>query len=679
MTTTISTAPPTPAGPDCTVPRDHHGHWLAFAILLAGTAVLYLWNLDINGWANDYYAAAVQAMAQNWTAFLFGSLDPGNVITIDKPPASLWVMALSVRLFGLSPWSVLVPQALMGVVSVALLYAGIRRVAGPVAALVGGAMFALTPVAVLMFRFNNPDALLVLLLVAAAYATLRAVERAGTRWLALAGGLIGLAFLTKMAQAFLVLPALTLTYLVAARTSLLRRVWQLLLANITMIVSGGWWYALVELWPADRRPYIGGSRTNSVVELAVGYNGLQRIVSPGGRPAGGGPVVLGPGAAVDAAAPSGPEISGPGSGPGFGGPAGPLRLFEQVVGGQVSWLLPAALVLLLAGLWFTRRAPRTDLVRAALLLWGGWMVVTGLVFSLMSGIFHEYYTVALAPAVAALVAIGGRVVWAHRHSWAARVILAGVTVATGVWAWVLLARTPDFLPWLRWAVVVAAIAVGGALLAPGQHGRGLVTVGVVLVALAGPVAYALPTAATSHVGTVPSAGPPTLGREGPKPIASLRGAPPPVRRGAPPQDEVDPGLVAMLRTAGTKWAAATVGAQTGARLQLSSGVPVMSIGGFNGSDPAPTLAKFQEMVAAGEVRYFVVGGFGPRGGPWGPRRVPDRPSAVAASTPGRGALGVPGPRRPSPGADIEQWVSMHFTARTVAGMTVYDLSAPKSQ
>ena len=298
--------------PPTGVPRLLHG--VGLASLLVGTAVLYLWGLSASGYANSYYSAAVQAGSQSWTAFLFGSLDAGNAITVDKPPASLWLMALSVRIFGLSSWSILVPQALLGVASVAVLYASVRRTSGHAAGLVAGALLALTPVATLMFRFNNPDALLIFLLVAAAYATLRATERASGKWLAGAGVLVGFAFLTKMLQAFLVLPAFALVYLLVAPTPLRRRLLHLLGALAATIVSAGWWVALVELVPASWRPYVGGSETNSVLELIFGYNGLGRIFGNGG---GGGPG---------------------GGGASFGSYAGLTRMFEGVSGGMVSWL-----------------------------------------------------------------------------------------------------------------------------------------------------------------------------------------------------------------------------------------------------------------------------------------------------------------------------------------------------
>ncbi|GAA0296087.1 hypothetical protein GCM10010302_38470 [Streptomyces polychromogenes] len=249
----------------------------AYAALLLATAVLLLWNLGSSGYANSFYSAAVQAGSESWKAFFFGSSDAGNSITVDKPPAALWPMMLSVRMFGLGSWQILVPQALMGVATTAVLYAAVRRQFGPAAALLSGAAFALTPVAALMFRFNNPDALLTLLLTVTVYCVLRALDGARTGWLVGAGVAIGLGFLTKTLQAFVILPPLALLYAVCAPTRLRRRLGQLLLAGAAMVVSGGWWVAVVELWPASSRPYIGGSQHNSFLELTFGYNGLGRL------------------------------------------------------------------------------------------------------------------------------------------------------------------------------------------------------------------------------------------------------------------------------------------------------------------------------------------------------------------------------------------------------------------
>ncbi|HUL99934.1 MAG TPA: glycosyltransferase family 39 protein, partial [Mycobacterium sp.] len=250
--------------PKAPVPSGRRWELPALFALLGATAILYLWGLGSSGFANDYYAAAVQAGAQDWKAWLFGSLDPGNTITVDKPPAALWVMGLSVRIFGFSAFSMLLPQALMGIGAVALVHAAVRRCSGPAAGLIAGAVLALTPVAAMMFRYNNPDALLVLLLTAAAYFTVRAIDSGSTRWVVLTGTAVGIAFLTKMLQAGLVVPGLALSFLLCAPGSVWKRLWQLLIAAITTVASAGWYVALVSLWPAASRPYIGGSTNNSV-------------------------------------------------------------------------------------------------------------------------------------------------------------------------------------------------------------------------------------------------------------------------------------------------------------------------------------------------------------------------------------------------------------------------------
>ncbi len=252
------------------------------ALLLVATAVLYLWNLEATGYGNSFYAAAIQAGTKDWTALLFGSLDAGNAITVDKPPAALWIPALAGRLFGFSALSMLIPQALMGVAAVGLLYLTVKRVSGPAAGLLAGGALALTPAAALMFKFNNPDAMLTLCLVLAAYLTTRAVEKAGWKWLAAAGAVIGLAFLTKMLQGFLIVPGLALAYLWAAPTTLGRRLLHLLAAAAGIAVVAGSYLVLFQLTPASARPYMAGSETNSFLELTFGYNGLGRITGSGG-------------------------------------------------------------------------------------------------------------------------------------------------------------------------------------------------------------------------------------------------------------------------------------------------------------------------------------------------------------------------------------------------------------
>ncbi len=616
--------------------------------LLIATAFLYLWRLGDSGYANTFYAAAAQAGSMSWKAMLFGSLDPSNAITVDKPPASLWLMGISGRIFGFSSWSMLVPQALAGVGAVWLLHSTVRRIAGSGAALVAGTLFALTPVAVLMFRFNNPDALLVLLMVAAAYAVTRAVEAAGPRWLILAGTLIGFAFLTKMLQAFLVLPAFGLVYLVAAPTTLRRRARDLLAAVAAVIVSAGWWVALVELWPAGSRPYIGGSTNNSALELALGYNGLSRLTGSSGGPGGG---------------------AGGGSGNGgFGGSAGLSRLFNDSIGGEISWLLPAALIALAGGLWLTWRRHRTDPSRAGLLLWGGWLLVTAAVFSEMSGTFHPYYNVALAPAIAAVIAIGGTLLWRARAMLTARLLLAAGIGVTGWWSRELLGRIPAWHSELRHVVLVATVVAMLAILAGPLlgHRRVATTVAGIAAAvalLAGPAAFSLATAGTPHGGSIPASGPSVAGASG----GGGQGG---------GSETADAELVTLLQqdSGVHRWAAATSGSGSAAPLQLASGEAVMAIGGFNGGDPAPTLAQFKAWVAAGDIHWYVAGSGGHGGGPQGGTGAAP---AGGQTPPGGGFGGGPGGGSGGGGSggEIAAWVEATFTATTVGGATVYDLTA----
>jgi 4-amino-4-deoxy-L-arabinose transferase-like glycosyltransferase len=556
----------------------------ALIALLLGTTIAYLVNLRASGYANSFYAAAVQAGTKSWKAFLFGSLDSSSFITVDKPPASLWVMGLSGRIFGFTSLSMLVPQVLEGVAAVALLYAGVKRWFGASAGLIAGLVLAVTPVAALMFRFNNPDALLVCLLVAGAYCLVRALEGASTRWVLAAGTMIGFAFLAKMMQAFLVLPAFGLVYLVAAPSGLRRRALQLGAGALAILVSAGWWVALVALWPVGSRPMIDGSPTNNIFNLIVGYNGLGRIFGASG-PGGGG-----------------------GGGASFSGSTGVLRLFNDVMGGQASWLLPAALLALVVGLWSRRREPRTDRTRAALLLWGGWLVVSGLVFSLGSGIIHTYYTVALTPAIAALVAITGTWLWRTRSETGSRVLLAAGVLATAAWAWVLLDRTPQWESWLRTLIAVSAVlAVAGLLAAPllRRLGRRVAVASAMLsvvACLAGPVAYSAQVISTAHTGSIPSAGPSSGAGAGPGFGGGGTAANGAGSRGASGggfgggQASTSSALVKALESdAGRyRWVAAVSGSQSAASLELATGgQPVMAIGGFDNEGGNLTLAQFK--------------------------------------------------------------------------------------
>ncbi|MCW2931748.1 MAG: putative integral rane protein [Actinomycetia bacterium] len=785
--------------------------------LLAVTAALYLWGLSRNGWANDFYAAAVQAGTRSWKAAFFGSFDSSNFITVDKTPASLWVMEISGRIFGVSTWSMLVPQALEGVASVTVLYAAVKRWFGPGAGLLAGLVLALTPVAALMFRFNNPDALLVLLMTLAGYCVTRSLERerGATRWLVLAGLLIGFAFLAKMLQAFLVVPGFGLAYLWAGPTRIWRRMRQLCLSAAGIVVGAGWWVLIAQLTPAADRPYFGGSTDNNILQLALGYNGLGRLDGTETGSIGFNSSSVG---------------GGGGGGGGFGGATGVTRLFSSQFGGQISWLLPTALIALVALLWVSRRAARTDRVRAFALLWGGWLVVTGLTFSYMQGIIHPYYMVALAPAIAALVAVGAISLWQRGLGWAGRCLTALGVAVTVWWAYELLSRSPSWLPWLRVLIVVAGVLAVISILAtavlerlgtrhavaaatalpdpldrpdpldqlyrleqadrldqpddlPGQAGLlgqpgprtatsplgslaaddsgdliaspispdsparsiswlagravpsgsalralALVPLGLSLVTgLAGPLAYSVQTVGAAHTGSLPSAGPAVAESAGRLPGGAARpgGHGFPFRRGGfgggtgtggfgggtfpgggtgtggtgtggtgsgtgangtgrngfgggngtgtgtvPGRasgrggfqgggfaggglsggTQVSSALISLLTADASKykWIAATEGSQEAAPIELTAGGDaVMAIGGFNGSDPAPTLAQFESMVAKHEIHYYV----------------------------GRGSQSFGG----GPGSSaITSWVAAHFTAQTVGGTTVYNLTKPAS-
>jgi 4-amino-4-deoxy-L-arabinose transferase-like glycosyltransferase len=550
-------------------------HTVAFGALLMSTGALYLWNLGASTWANAYYSAAVQAGAQDWTAMLFGSSDAGNAITVDKPPAALWMMDISARLFGFNPWSVLVPQALMGVAVVAVLYAGVRRACGPGAGLLAGAILAGTPVAALMFRFNNPDALLVLLLVVAGYCTQRACEEDASRWWLIGAGVaVGFGFLAKMLQALLILPALAATYLVAGHRTFGRRIRDCLIAAAAVVVSAGWYVLLVEGWPVDKRPYLGGSQHNSIVELALGYNGIGRL--------------------------TGNEPGGLGN---LNHDVGWGRLVASGMGSDIGWLLPAAVICLAAGFVITRRRPRTDPTRAALILWGGWLAVTAAVFSYMNGIVHPYYTVALAPPIAAGIAIGATLLWRWRRDICAATTMAGAVVVTVTLAAVLLSRHSDWIPWLRAAVAVGGVGAAVLLFVVGRLDRTVarVVAGLTVAScLTAPLAFSLATAATPHTGAIPSAGPTRGGVS----FGEFRGG-----GGLLTSPKPRPDLIRLLSTNADDftWAAAVVGSNNAAGYQLATGAPVMAIGGFNGTDPAPTLAEFIRHVDAGRIHYFILG------------------------------------------------------------------------
>jgi 4-amino-4-deoxy-L-arabinose transferase-like glycosyltransferase len=684
----------------------------ALIALLAITAIAYLINLTSSGYANTFYAAAVEAGTKSWKAFLFGSLDASNFITVDKPPASLWVMELSGRIFGFSSASMLVPEVLEGVISVGLLAAAVKRWFGAGTGLLAGGLLAITPVAALMFRFNNPDALLVCLLVAAAYCLVRALEGASTRWLLGVGALLGFAFLAKMMQAFLVLPGFALVYFVAAPTPVRRRVVQLLQAGGVMLISLGWWVALVALWPAASRPMVDGTSDNSILNLIWEYNGLGRLTGSGGGTGGG----------------------GGGFGANFSGSSGVFRLFDDLMGGQASWMLPAALLVLVGGLMWRGRRERTDRIRAALILWGGWLLVSAAVFSFSQGTIHTYYTVALVPAIAALAAIGVGLLWQRRETRTARAMLAALVAVTAGWSLVLLSRDSSWQSWLTPLIIGLGVLALAGLLAPAPIWRRVTVLTAVLAAaacLAAPAAYTAETIATVHGGSTPSAGPSTgtsgfggggaggAGRPSFASGTSSAAGPPSFSGSGKPSfsgtvggggaggasSSVSSALVKLLENSQSyRWAAATDGSQSASSLELASdGSAVMALGGFSGSGGDLTLAQFESYVKAGDIHYYIASTSGAAGGLSSGTGTSSAGSSSLASLFGNsssstsstgGTSGVSGARSETttgglrhtggPGgtskldSEILAWVKAHYHSETVGGETVYNLSDPLS-
>ena len=673
--------------------------WIAVALLMLAATFVFFWNLTASGYANEFYSAAAQAGSKNWEAFLWGSLDAGNAITVDKPPASIWLMALSVRLLGLSSFAILLPQALMGVACTYLLYATVRRVWGNAAGIVAGIVFITTPVAALMFRFDNPDALLILLMLSAAACVLRGLElpadrhsnRVRTRWYAVAGLLIGLGFLTKQFQVLLVLPGFGLAMLLLSPTPWPRRLLDAVVALGAMVVGTGWWVLLTVLVPSGSRPYFGGSQTDSFIELTFSYNGLGRLT----------------GNETGSVIPGASEALGGGQS-GMWGETGLFRLWTNDFGDQITWLAPIAFAAIILGIIAATPAKKgqvyfgrfylgkrrhevdpdivTRIRHAQIVIFGTWLVVTWLVFSFMAGIFHAYYTVALSPAIAVLVAICvASLLELRNRSWMPNI--TGLLIAiTSAWDMALILRSGSFV-WLGVCIGVIGVVAGLALCIIGfwmqdclpttwpltlKHGaRGVATIGIVAL-LAGPIVWTACTISTGHTGSIVTAGPGgSMGGGGP----GGNGAPDDVGgtaadgsssesvpnggNGATPDGgsgllsgtSANDSLIGLLtqNASDYRWAAATTGSQNAASYQLASELPVMAIGGFNGSDPAPTLDEFKAYVAQGLIRYYIAsGGMG-------------------------GGMGGTQMGGSSAASEIAEWVAQNYTAQTVGNTTVYDL------
>jgi len=684
-------------------------------LILAG--FLYSWDLSRNGNANTFYAAAVLSGTESWKAFFFGSLDSASFITVDKPPFAFWAMGISARIFGFNSWSLLLPQAAEGVAAVAVVYAAVRRsVAGLTgergayaAGLIAALALTLTPVVVAIDRDDNPDTMLTLLLALGAWGVLESLragrpdrdpEREGKghplAWLMLSAVAFGLAFNTKMLEGFIPLPAVAVVYLAAANGRLRARIGRLLAASGVLAVITLSWMTIVDLIPKSSRPYVSGSTNDTVWNLAVDYNGFGRLTGnnsfgrafdgTGPTPVTGPATGAGPGAGTGTGGGFGGGFGGGRGGGGtnaselahraggfggFGGQASIGRIFAATLGGQISWLIPFALIALLGTLILLGRRPRTDLARASVLVWAGWLLLEFLVLSFQQGIQHSYYTSAMAPPIAALTGIGAVAFYqAYRRRSGWGLLLPLAIAVTGVWSFVLLRRTPSWNPWLSWTVlgatVVAVLALAFGWLrgrnpAAGRQSRRLLVVSGVaglIAVLAGSAAYAVTPLLTTIAGVNPVAGPSAGGgiggfgipagvlrdfadlgarggfgeggtgagefgrggfgagesRTGGPGAAGLGGG---GGRAGALGGAVSTKMIAYLEAHrdGATWLVAVRGSDSAAAIILrSGGIPVMAMGGFSGTDPAPTLAQLQQYVAEGKLHYVLIGGAGGIGG-----------------------------------------------------------------
>jgi 4-amino-4-deoxy-L-arabinose transferase-like glycosyltransferase len=623
------------------------------AALLALAAVLYVWALGRNGLANEYYSAAVRSMTESWHAFVYGSFDTSGVMTVDKPPLALWVQALSARVFGFSSWSMLVPQALMGMGSVALVYDLTRRQFGRAAGGAAGLVLALTPTTVAISRHNNPDALLVLCVTAAVWFLVRGLSDGRTRWLVLSGVCVGLGFEAKMGAALLVVPALAAAWLWVAPRGRATALGQLGLGGAAMAAVGLAWPVLVWLTPASDRPWISGTSDNSIWSLIFGYNGLGRLTGQQGAPGGGGPG---------------------GGGGAFGGDPGVLRLLNESLGGQGGWLLGFAAVAGV-GLVALTRLRRGDARTGWAIAIGGVFLTTAVAFSQASGIFHPYYVSQLAPFTAALVGAGvGLILQGGKP---ARVI-GPLAIAAGIVSeLVVLGRYPGELGWVPMLLIV----VGGMAATTLALGRGVTrdvriaaVIAAMTVLLMAPGAWAFETLGHATSGTFPAGGPQSAGfggpgggfAGGPQGGFAPRGAPPQggfgqnggiqgglgaggtlpqggfgagggAQRGGPfsgntPQALTEALAYARRHGGGTL----AVSSQSGAASQvIASGRDVAALGGFSGRETQVSVSWLADAVADGRIRWVLTDGNGgglPQDGRVGARDVMAAAAEVGTPT-----------------------------------------------
>lgn len=598
----------------------------ALFAILALAAGLNLAGINHQGYGNTYYTAAVKSMLTGWHPFFFASFDAAGFVTVDKPPLGLWIQTVSAKLLGVSGFSLILPQVIAGVLSVALLYHLVRRTWGAVAGLLAALALALSPISVVANRTNNLDSLLVLVVLLAAWAVIRATETGRLRWLLLGVTFVGLGFNIKMMQAYLVLPALYALYFLAARTGWWRRIGHLAVATAVLVAVSLSWAIAVDLTPASARPYIGSSDSNSAIDLILGYNGLDRLLGrggPGGARAGGAPQQQAPAGfnpaqdgasgditpppdAIGAGTQNPPRLNGGGSPGGAGetGEKGPLRLLNQQMAGQIGWLLPLAVIGFIGAVWYARPRLPLDGRAQSLLLWGAWFLTTASFFS-VAGFFHRYYLVMLAPAIAALCGIGAVALWRlyRRGGLGAWLLPVALLVTAAVQVHIL----GDYPDWQRRLMplviglsgVLALALVAGRLLRRMQVLRSpalALALGIPAL-LAAPAVWAGVSVWNGTNSTLPAAGP------------SAGGFGMPGGNGGRGDASVNEALVQYLteNRGDATYLVATPSAMAAAPIILETGEAVMAMGGFSGGDPILTADDVAQLVRDGAVRFFLTG------------------------------------------------------------------------
>ncbi len=578
------------------------GARICLAAILAGAGALRFWRLGETGFITPYYLAGVRSMMADWHNFLFNAFDPAGVVSLDKPPVAFWIQTASAELFGFSPFSVLLPQALEGLAAIALLYLLVRRWAGMPAGLLAALFLALTPINVAVDRSNNTESCLTLVLLLVAWALMRAIDTGRARFLLISAALVGIGFNVKMLVAFGVVPAFLLVYAIGAPVERRRSFAYLAGAGAVLVAVALSWSLVYELTPPQSRPFVDSSRDNSMLELVVGHNFVQRFV----RPARAARRVPAPD--ITAAAQTGtPQAAVPG-GRDFV-PAGPLRLAAPRLASQMGWLLPLTLIGGTAAWFLSRLGRRLAPERLGLVLWGGWALAYGVVFSAAGGLFHAYYLAVLAPALAALAGIGAATLWSlHRAGGAAALLLPAAIVASGLWQANIL---DEYLAghlaigqsWIEWVLpATAGIAAAGLLLTRlSERGAARVaTLGLVL-SLALPAAWSIGTATAAGISGFPGARPPfltdaaeTQRRRWASVAGSLDG---------------DPKLITYLREnhGDEDYLLAAVNARQAAPIIIATGAPVIALGGFSGGDPILSVEEFARLVAEKRLRFALIG------------------------------------------------------------------------